>query len=170
MKSAGLIAIMVEYSAEVLAAAFAVMIAAIPTLLEDGERFYGTMYLEVSPGRLRLRNKIHLYLPRHCSPTKLLHLHHRLHSIHHLAGTSSIVRNSGIELVALALQSSRPDNLGHVGVGIDSIKTFSESVGIRVNTENELELVFAHDCDIEARGLREVQQNKEYRSSQGSLI
>lgn len=77
-------------------------------------------------------------------------------------GYSSTAWNSSIELVALALQSKRPDHLGNVSVGIDNLGTFNEGVGIRVNTNNELELVFAHDRDIGSRGLRKIQTNKEY--------
>jgi hypothetical protein len=79
-----------------------------------------------------------------------------------ITGSSSTAWNSGIELVTLALQSKKPDHLGHSSVGIDSIKTFSESVGIRVNADDELELVFAHDRDFEKRGLRKIERNKEY--------
>ncbi|KAH4153835.1 hypothetical protein HBI95_049920 [Parastagonospora nodorum] len=79
-----------------------------------------------------------------------------------ITGFSVTAWNSGIELVMLALQSKRPDYLGHTSVGIDSIKTFGESVGIRVNADDELELVFAHDRDFEKRGLRKIERNKEY--------
>ena len=77
-------------------------------------------------------------------------------------GRSSTAWNSSIELVALALQSKRPDHLGKVSVGIDNLGTFNEGVGIRANADNELELVFAHDRDVGSRGLRKVQTNKEY--------
>jgi hypothetical protein len=77
-------------------------------------------------------------------------------------GRSTTAWNSSIELVALALQSNRPDHLGNVSVGIDYLSTFNEGVGIRANADNELELVFAHDRDIGSRGLRKVQTNKEY--------
>ncbi|RYN29017.1 hypothetical protein AA0118_g12285 [Alternaria tenuissima] len=77
-------------------------------------------------------------------------------------GRSSTAWNSSIELVALALQSKRPDHLGNVSVGIDNLSTFNEGVGIRANADNGLELVFAHDRDIGSRGLRKVQTNKEY--------
>jgi hypothetical protein len=77
-------------------------------------------------------------------------------------GRSSTAWNSSIELVALALQSKRPDHLGKVSVGIDNLGTFNEGVGIRANADNELELVFAHDRDVGSRGLRRVQTNKEY--------
>lgn len=77
-------------------------------------------------------------------------------------GSASTAWNSGAELLALALQSKRPDHLGYVGVGIDSAKTLSESVGIRVNVDNEVELVFAQDRDFNTRGLQRVKQNTEY--------
>ena len=77
-------------------------------------------------------------------------------------GSASTAWTSGVEIVALALQSKRPDHLGHIGVGIDSAKTLGESVGIRVNADNEVELVFAHDRDFETRTLQKVRPNKEY--------
>ncbi|KAJ4315981.1 hypothetical protein N0V94_005673 [Neodidymelliopsis sp. IMI 364377] len=77
-------------------------------------------------------------------------------------GSTSTAWNSAIELVALALQSRKPDCLGHVGVGLDSLETFKEGVGIRVNNDNELELVFAHDREFVAGNLRKIERNKEY--------
>lgn len=77
-------------------------------------------------------------------------------------GLASTAWTSGAELLALALQSKRPDHLGYTGVGIDSAKTLGESVGIRVNTDNEVELVFAQDRDFNTRGLQKVKQNAEY--------
>jgi hypothetical protein len=79
-----------------------------------------------------------------------------------ITGSTSTAWNSGIELVSLALQSRKPDHLGNSGVGIDSIKTFQEGVGIRVNRDDELELVFAHDHNIDKRGLRKLERNIEY--------
>jgi hypothetical protein len=79
-----------------------------------------------------------------------------------VTGSTSTAWSSAIELVALALQSKAPDHIGHIGVGLDSIKTFKEKVGIRVNKNNELELVFAHDRDIGRRGLRHIERNREY--------
>jgi hypothetical protein len=79
-----------------------------------------------------------------------------------ITGSASNAWSSGIELVTLALQSKKPDHLGHTSVGVDSIKTLSESVGVRVNVDNELELVFAHDRDFETRNLRKIARNKEY--------
>jgi hypothetical protein len=79
-----------------------------------------------------------------------------------ITGTASTAWNSGIELVALALQSRKPDHLGHTGVGINSIRTYAEGVGVRMNKDNELELVFAHDRDFETSGLRKLTRNREY--------
>jgi hypothetical protein len=77
-------------------------------------------------------------------------------------GSASTAWTSGVEILALALQSKRPDHLGHIGVGIDSAKTLGEGVGIRVNADNEVELVFAHDRGFDTRSLQKVQHNKEY--------
>ena len=77
-------------------------------------------------------------------------------------GLTSTAWNSAIELVVLALQSKRPDHLGHTSVGIDSMETYREEVGIRVNDQEQLELVFAHDKDADTRGLRKVVPNKRY--------
>lgn len=79
-----------------------------------------------------------------------------------VTGSASTAWNSGIELVTLALQSRKPDLLGHASVGIDSVKTFSEGVGIRVNRDDELELVFANDRGLGTRRLRKIERNKEY--------
>ena len=77
-------------------------------------------------------------------------------------GSASTAWTSGVEILALALQSKRPDHLGHIGVGIDSTKTLGQAVGIRVNADNGVELVFAHDRDFNTRGLQKVKQNTEY--------
>lgn len=79
-----------------------------------------------------------------------------------VTGSTSTAWNSAIELVGLALQSKRPDHLGNIAVGLDSIKTFKEGVGIRVNQDDELELVFAHDCGSYKEEFRRIKYNKEY--------
>ncbi|KAH6625560.1 hypothetical protein C7974DRAFT_455777, partial [Boeremia exigua] len=79
-----------------------------------------------------------------------------------ITGSASTAWNSGTELFALALQSKKPDHLGHTSVGIDSIKTFSEGVGVRVNAENELEIVFANDRDTGTRNLTKIVRNRAY--------
>lgn len=79
-----------------------------------------------------------------------------------ITGTTSTAWNSAIELVALAWQSKKPDHPGRIGVGIDSVETFKQGVGIRVNKDDELELVFANDRDLETRGLRKIERNMVY--------
>ncbi|KAJ4329707.1 hypothetical protein N0V87_010638 [Didymella glomerata] len=79
-----------------------------------------------------------------------------------ITGSTSTAWNSAIELVALALQSQRSSHLGKISVGIDTLSAFNEGVGIRVNAENELELVFANDRDTGSRDLRKIERNKEY--------
>lgn len=77
-------------------------------------------------------------------------------------GLTSTAWSSTIEIVMLALQSRKPDYLGNIGVGLNSIETFKEGVGIRVNHDEQLELVFAHDRDLDNRGLRHIERNKVY--------
>ncbi|KAJ8106197.1 hypothetical protein OPT61_g9698 [Boeremia exigua] len=79
-----------------------------------------------------------------------------------VTGTTSTAWNSAVELVALALQSSPPDHLGNASVGMDCLDTFNKSVGIRVNAEDKLELVFAGDRDLGERGLRKIERNVAY--------
>jgi hypothetical protein len=88
-----------------------------------------------------------------------------------MTGYSSIAWNSATELIMLALQSRTPDHLGHVSVGMDSIDTFQEQVGIRVKTvqcdstgelDERLELVFARDRDNETHRMKMVERNKAY--------
>lgn len=55
-----------------------------------------------------------------------------------------------------------PDHLGHTGFGTDSIKILSESVGIRLDKDNEVELVFTHDRDFGPRGLWKFERNVGY--------
>jgi hypothetical protein len=77
-----------------------------------------------------------------------------------ITGSTSTAWSSAIELVALALQSTKPDHLGYTSVGIDSLDTFNQGVGIRVNKDNRLELVF--DQDIDSRNLTKIVKNKTY--------
>jgi hypothetical protein len=79
-----------------------------------------------------------------------------------ITGSTSTAWNSPIELVALALQSKKPDIPGHTGVGINSLDTCRQGVGIRVNNNDELEIVFASDRDIGSRGLKKIERNKPY--------
>jgi hypothetical protein len=79
-----------------------------------------------------------------------------------VTGYTSTAWNSAIELVALALQSRNPEYPGHTAVGIDSLHTLNQGVGIRVNKDDELELVFASDRDLDSRGLRKIERNVVY--------
>ncbi|OAL52091.1 hypothetical protein IQ07DRAFT_642966 [Pyrenochaeta sp. DS3sAY3a] len=79
-----------------------------------------------------------------------------------MTGLTSTAWDSAAELVLLALQSKRPGHLGHTSVGISSMKTLQEGIGIRANDENELELVLAKnegECEGE---LRMITHNQVY--------
>lgn len=79
-----------------------------------------------------------------------------------MTGFTSTAWDSAAELVLLALQSKRPGHLGHTFVGISSMKTLQEGIGIRANDENELELVLAKnegECEGE---LRMITHNQVY--------
>ncbi|KAJ4350756.1 hypothetical protein N0V95_004433 [Ascochyta clinopodiicola] len=82
-------------------------------------------------------------------------------------GHTSIAWDSAMELVMLALQSHAPDHLGHISVGLDSMDTFRQNVGIRVRVDTEknvdkLELVFQQDAGVDDGGLGMVEPNKAY--------
>ena len=84
-----------------------------------------------------------------------------------VTGHTSVAWDSATELILLALQSKTPDHLGAISVGIDSVNTLRQSVGIRVSrnaetAEEKLELVFACDEDIAKRSLRKIERNKAY--------
>ncbi|KAF2111330.1 hypothetical protein BDV96DRAFT_649895 [Lophiotrema nucula] len=79
-----------------------------------------------------------------------------------LRGRTSNALDSPAELVTLALQSRYPEHLGHTSVGIETMATLREPVGIRVNEEERLELVFKNDAGQEGRELRKVEPNKAY--------
>lgn len=77
-------------------------------------------------------------------------------------GRTSTAWNSAMELVLLALQSKRPAHLNNVSVGVESLKTYREPLGVRVNDKDELELVFANDRDLGTRELRKIVPNEAY--------
>lgn len=81
-----------------------------------------------------------------------------------ITGLTSTAWNWAIELLALALQSKKPDysGQGHTAVGINSPNTFKQGVGIRVNNNKELELIFANDRDFMQRGLSKIKRNTVY--------
>jgi hypothetical protein len=75
-------------------------------------------------------------------------------------GATSTAWNSAIELVVLALKSRQASGLGHTSVGIGSLDTFKQGVGIRINKDNEFELVL--ERDVGHRDLRKIEKNKVY--------
>ncbi|KAF2106096.1 hypothetical protein BDV96DRAFT_337951 [Lophiotrema nucula] len=77
-------------------------------------------------------------------------------------GSVSTAWDSAIELILLALRSHNPNILGHTSVGVESISTFRQPVGIRANDEDGLELVFARDEDVDHERYRKVELNKMY--------
>jgi hypothetical protein len=79
-----------------------------------------------------------------------------------ITGHTSTAWNSAIELVMLALQSKRPEHLGHTSVGIESMETLRQGVGIRVNGDEELELVFPHDNGFQENNFRKIEPNCAY--------
>ncbi|KAF2271038.1 hypothetical protein CC78DRAFT_573414 [Lojkania enalia] len=79
-----------------------------------------------------------------------------------IRGTTSAALDSPAELVALALQSRHPQHLGNTSTGIEAMATFRAPVGIRVNTEERLELVFKDDSRPGGSFLTKVEANKAY--------
>jgi hypothetical protein len=64
-----------------------------------------------------------------------------------LTGYSGNSWDSISELLMLGLMSRKPDHLGpHVGVGLETLKTFREPVSVKVNDEGHVELVFENDA------------------------
>ncbi|KAF1995176.1 hypothetical protein P154DRAFT_611408 [Amniculicola lignicola CBS 123094] len=76
--------------------------------------------------------------------------------------SASTAWSSAAELLALALRSKDPQILGSISVGLESMNTFSQPVGVRVNEEEELELIFKNDDRQLDRNLRMIEVNKEY--------
>jgi hypothetical protein len=79
-----------------------------------------------------------------------------------VTGRTSTAWSSAAELCTLALQSRKPDHLGHVGVGIETMATFKEGVFIRINKNNEPELLFKGDRDVQSDGNSRLELNKAY--------
>jgi hypothetical protein len=79
-----------------------------------------------------------------------------------LRGTTSTALDTTAELVTLALQSRHPKYLGSTSVGIESMETLRAPVGIRVNSEKSLELVFRDDPEQQGRFLTKVEANEKY--------
>ena len=79
-----------------------------------------------------------------------------------VSGTCSTAWDSTSALVALALQSRKPDHLGHIGVDVQSMATFREPVKIRVNEEGQVEMVFVYGKDGLSEEWKKIEVNKEY--------
>jgi len=79
-----------------------------------------------------------------------------------VSGTCSTAWDSTSALVALALQSRKPDHLGHISVDVQSMATFREPVKIRVNEEGQVEMVFVYDKDGLSENWKKIEVNKEY--------
>jgi len=78
------------------------------------------------------------------------------------SGHASTAWSSATEIIVLAMQSKRSEHLCNVSAGINSIKTYQEPVGIRVDDRNHLELVFERDQSNELQKLRRVMVNEAY--------
>jgi hypothetical protein len=79
-----------------------------------------------------------------------------------VSGHTSTAWNSATELIVLALQSKPTEYLRHTSVGMNSMQTYREAVGIRVNDSKRLELVLSNDSNVRARKLRRVVPNVAY--------
>jgi hypothetical protein len=78
------------------------------------------------------------------------------------SGHTSTAWHSATELIVLALQSKPTEHLRHTSVGINSMQTYREAIGIRVNNDKRLELVLSNEPNVRARKLRKVVPNVAY--------
>lgn len=79
-----------------------------------------------------------------------------------LQGASPTALDTPAELITLALQSGHPKHLVNTSLGIETMATLRAPVGIRVNSEQSLELVFRDDSEQQGRVLTNVEANKEH--------
>jgi hypothetical protein len=79
-----------------------------------------------------------------------------------ITGRTANSWDSVAELVALALNSQRPETLKYTSVGIETLSTFRQPVSVRVNEHNSLELVFGDGKEEAASPYREVVVNEKY--------
>lgn len=79
-----------------------------------------------------------------------------------VTGTASTAWDSAVEFLLLALQSRPAHHLGFTSVGAETMATLKEPVGIRVNHDNDLELIFMNDPHLEKKKLRKLERNKAY--------
>ncbi|KAF1995175.1 hypothetical protein P154DRAFT_538977 [Amniculicola lignicola CBS 123094] len=64
-----------------------------------------------------------------------------------VAGVTSTAWDSAAELVTLALRSRYPRHIGHTSVGIGTVGTSNEAVGIRNDLRDEVEIMFRRDVE-----------------------
>ena len=79
-----------------------------------------------------------------------------------ITGHTASSWNSIAEVVALALNSERPDVLKNTSVGIKTLETFRQPVYVRINEHSSLELVFGDGKEEVVSGYREVVPNEKY--------
>lgn len=77
-----------------------------------------------------------------------------------ITGQTSLSWDSVAELVALALNSRRPETLQNTSVGINTLATFRQPVNVRVNDKQSLEIVF--DAAKKSDGFEQVVPNAKY--------
>ena len=77
-------------------------------------------------------------------------------------GQSATSWNSIAELLMLALNSHRPQQLEATSVGANTLATFREPVSIRINAEDTAELVFKNDLDVDQAQYRKAAVNTGY--------
>jgi hypothetical protein len=78
------------------------------------------------------------------------------------SGHTSTAWNSATELIVLALQSRHTEHLSYTSVGISSMQTYREAIGIRVGDSKSLEIVLAKDPNAEVRNMKRVLPNRAY--------
>ncbi|KAL9624604.1 MAG: hypothetical protein Q9160_001269 [Pyrenula sp. 1 TL-2023] len=79
-----------------------------------------------------------------------------------ITGRTASSWDSSSELIMLAMNSQKPTHLEGTSVGIETLSTFRESVSIRVNENDSVELVFENDPALKTRQLRAVVPNEAY--------
>lgn len=158
-----------------LVGAFALAIAEVPTNINQSQSHAALLAMQSSPDNINVTAHKNMYGYGYTADSTALRLSLAVISIYCIVaivyiiyilttGAASTSWNSAIEVVALALQSKKPEyhNQGHTSAGIASMNTLRQNVGIRVNNNNELELVFANDRSLDKSGLRKVERNTAY--------
>ena len=79
-----------------------------------------------------------------------------------LTGHAGTSWDSISELLMLGLMSQKPKHLGHVSIGIETMKTFREPVSVKVNDQGHAELVFENDVGSKLGRKGMVVDNRAY--------